>query len=672
MDSQSTQTLFKRFSPPNQNDCLTRAAGHDMAVVNEMALSHDLSALLSEAVASTVLGIVVADPRLPDCPITYCNPSFTKMTGYTSEEVLGKNCRFLQGAETDSKVALEIRKVIGLAQSCDVTLLNYRKDGSTFWNRLVLSPVKDDSGEVTHYVGVQHDVTAEMNAHTTVRASEQALKVSEESLSYVLESSRIGTWDIDLILHTSRRSTQHDQCFGYRTPLEQWNNETFLAHVHPDERLRVISLMQSAAAGNGRFNYEYRVVWPDQSVHWLHSIGHYSRDEVGNLVRASGITMDVSDRHYAEDALQQSQGRLLLALESSHLGTYYRDLETREYLEVSDACKRHFGFSATESFTYEDVLLRRHPEDRERVREAVDRAESNLEDFHVEYRITWPDATLHWISSHGRIICSSEGAPIGLIGMTQDITERKIAEQLVQELNESLERRVNERTVELQAANHELEAFAYSVSHDLRAPLRSIDGFSQALLEDYSGQLDKTGTQYLERVRHASQRMSVLIDDLLGLSRVTRTEMRRQSVDISAIVQSVCDDLLATQPQREVEFIVQQSLWIHADPRLTRIMVENLLGNAWKYTGKNSTARIEFGQTENNGVPCYYVRDDGAGFDMEYGDRLFKPFQRLHTMSEFEGTGIGLATVHRILMRHGGRVWAEAAVSKGATFYFTF
>ncbi|MBS1214172.1 MAG: multi-sensor signal transduction histidine kinase [Proteobacteria bacterium] len=224
---------------------------------------------------------------------------------------------------------------------------------------------------------------------------------------------------------------------------------------------------------------------------------------------------------------------------------------------------------------------------------------------------------------------------------------------------------------QLEAVNKELEAFAYSVSHDLRAPLRSIDGFSQALLEDYGSQLDAMGQDYLRRVRAASQRMAQLIDDMLQLSRLTRGEMSIESVDLSAVVEDVLADLKHSEPDRQVECIVAPGIQVSADPRLLRAVMENLLGNAWKYTGKHPSARIEFGVTHRDGKRAYFVRDDGAGFDMHYVGKLFAPFQRLHAMEEFSGNGIGLATVQRIIRRHGGQVWAEGEVERGATFTFT-
>ncbi|MEE8186208.1 MAG: ATP-binding protein [Nitrososphaerales archaeon] len=247
--------------------------------------------------------------------------------------------------------------------------------------------------------------------------------------------------------------------------------------------------------------------------------------------------------------------------------------------------------------------------------------------------------------------------------------ERILLEKVIN--SERLKEMVKERTAELEAANEELESFAYSVSHDLRAPLRSIDGFSQLLMEDYGDQLDDQGKDSLRRMSSSVEKMAQLIDDLLELSRVTRSKITLERVDLTAIARKVAAQLQKTDPKRKVDFMNHEGLITKGDSSLLRLVLENLMGNAWKFTGTKSRPMIEFGVERVNDESAYFVRDNGVGFDMAYVDKLFTPFQRLHTETEFKGTGIGLASVKRIINRHGGRVWGESKEGSGSTFYFT-
>ncbi|HET7175845.1 MAG TPA: ATP-binding protein [Gammaproteobacteria bacterium] len=255
--------------------------------------------------------------------------------------------------------------------------------------------------------------------------------------------------------------------------------------------------------------------------------------------------------------------------------------------------------------------------------------------------------------------------------LTREVTERKNAEDEILRLNRELEARVEERTNKLQEINDELEAFSYSVSHDLRAPLRAVDGFSQALLTEYSERMDEKMRHYLHRIQNGTARMGQLIEDLLNLSRISRLQMQIREVDLSALVHQIVQDLQQRDPERKVSVSIWDDISVQADPRLLRVALENLLGNAWKFTGKTEQARIELGMLQEGEKRTIFVRDNGAGFDMAYADKLFGAFQRLHGMHEFPGTGIGLATVQRIVNRHGGRIWCQAAPGKGATFFFT-
>jgi hypothetical protein len=234
-----------------------------------------------------------------------------------------------------------------------------------------------------------------------------------------------------------------------------------------------------------------------------------------------------------------------------------------------------------------------------------------------------------------------------------------------------MERLLEEKSAQLEAAQKELETFSYSISHDLRAPLRHIDGFSKALLDDHAEALNEEGREYLARIGRAAQKMSFLIDDLQKLGRVTRQEMQRQPVNLSTLAQVVLLELKHAEPTRKVEFAIQEGVTGEGDPRLVRVLFETVLGNAWKFTAPNEAGRIEFGAVEREGRTVYFVRDNGVGFDMEYADKLFGVFQRLHRADEFEGCGVGLAIAQRVVQRHGGRIWAESEVGRGATFHFT-
>jgi PAS domain S-box-containing protein len=391
----------------------------------------------------------------------------------------------------------------------------------------------------------------------------------------------------------------------------------------------------------------------------------------GQISLFVAIKRDISERKRVEETLGQSEERFRQIAENIREVFWMITPDLTQTLYVSPAYETVWGRSCQSRYDMPQSWIEAiHPEDRDKVRSAT---LTNMVqgDYDEEYRIIRPDGSLRWIRGRAFPIHDKSGKVYRIVGIAEDITERKEAEEKIRKLNEELERRVIERTLQLEVANKELEAFSYSVSHDLRAPLRGIDGFSQALLEDYAGKLDAKGKEHLQRVRAASQRMAQLIDDMLNLSRVTRSEMCREAVDLSALARTISGQLKKTEPERPVEFIIRPGLVVDGDPRLFQVALENLLSNAWKFTSKRPSARIEFGVIQNDGIPTYFVRDNGAGFEMAYADKLFGAFQRLHTTAEFPGTGIGLATVQRIIHRHGGRIWAEGAVEQGATFYFT-
>ena len=266
---------------------------------------------------------------------------------------------------------------------------------------------------------------------------------------------------------------------------------------------------------------------------------------------------------------------------------------------------------------------------------------------------------------------NTDGIVTHYVSSEKDITSAKLAEHEIKQLNEELENRVIQRTMQLENANKELEAFSYSVSHDLRAPLRGIDGFANILVKEYHEKLDDQGKDYLQRIRKASQKMGFLIEDMLKLSRINRVEFSLGECNLSEVALSVSKELHEASPERQIDFIIEENMKVHGDQNLLTIVLQNLIGNAIKYTKYQSRTKIEVGSMMREGKTVYFVRDNGVGFDMKYVDKLFGAFQRLHPVEEFEGTGIGLATVQRIIHRHGGAVWAEGEINKGAAFYFS-
>ena len=312
-----------------------------------------------------------------------------------------------------------------------------------------------------------------------------------------------------------------------------------------------------------------------------------------------------------------------------------------------------------------------HPDERAGALELWRHAVEAGAPFATEFRLRRRDGVYRWFAARGVPVRRADGSIKEWVGTCTDIDDQKIAAEEIQRLNEELEQRVRQRTAQLEDKNRELEAFSYSVSHDLRAPLRAIDGFSQALVEDFGGQIDEEAKRYLSRIRSATQRMGQLIDDLLTLSRISRVELAWSTVDLSAMARQIIDELRHRDARRTVEVSIWDDITVQGDPRLLRIALENLIGNAWKFTAKTSAPRIEFGALEDHGQSTYFIRDNGAGFDMAHAGNLFGAFQRLHAVTDFPGTGIGLATVQRIVHRHSGRIWSNAQRGKGATFFFT-
>ncbi len=412
-------------------------------------------------------------------------------------------------------------------------------------------------------------------------------------------------------------------------------------------------------------------------------VGTRAQDEVGRLSRAFDAMTAAIDRRVRERTIELENAvaerkeaekivRLANAYNRSLLEASLDPLVTIDangkITDVNVATERVTGRSREELIGTEFSDYFTDPEKAKAGYQQVFQ-EGSVMDYALE--IKRRDGHTTPVLYNAAVYNDEAGSVLGVFAAARDITERKRAEEEIRKLNRELEARVIERTAQLEASNKELEAFAYSVSHDLRTPLRGIDGFSLALLEDYADKLDESGKDYLQRVRAGALKMGQLIDALLNLSRLTRSEVKRAPVDLSALAKNAAEELSKSEPGRRVEFVIAGGVTVKGDPVMLRAVIDNLLANAWKFTGKRDAARIEFGVKKADGKTAYFVRDNGSGFDMTYANKLFTAFQRLHGTADFPGLGIGLATVQRIIHRHGGRVWAEGEVEKGATFYFT-
>lgn len=392
------------------------------------------------------------------------------------------------------------------------------------------------------------------------------------------------------------------------------------------------------------------------------SLEHRVAERTVSLVKANKeLTVEIAERKRIEEDMR----KLFNAVEQSSCSVVITDIKGNiEY--VNPKFSRVTGYALAEVIRQNPRILKSGEKPSEEYKRLWDTITSGGE-WQGEFHNRKKNGEFYWEYASISPVRNAEGVITHFVAIKEDITEHKRADDELREHRDRLESLASQLTV----SNKELEAFCYSVSHDLRAPLRSINGFSRALMEEYSDKLNSQGKNYLHRVIGASKFMGQLIDDLLNLSRITRSDMHRKRFDMSALADAIATKLKESEPERQVEFVITKGLLVDGDHHLMRIALGNLLSNALKFTGKRPRARVEFGATEHSGRPAYFVRDNGAGFDMNFANKLFGAFQRLHSTTEFEGTGIGLATVQRIIHRHGGRIWAEGAVDQGATFYFT-
>ena len=545
--------------------------------------------------------------------------------------------------------------------------------GDIHWRQFLSVPSALPNGDLV-WDGIEIDVTERKKTETQREAALEVVR--ERDLRFRKLSSHVP----GMIYQFMRRS-DGTYCVPFSSeaikdifgcsPQDVQNDFSPIAKViFPDDLDKLITSFEYSAQHLTNWQLEYRVQIPGQSIKWL--FGHSTPEKMadGSIIW-HGFNTDITERKNAEGALQESEIKYRTLFESASDTILLMDHDTfidcnQKTLEMFDCTREQIIGQPPYQFSPEVQPDGRNSKEKalEKINAAVKGQPQFFEWKHCRYDGTLFDAeiSLNSFNNKGKYYIQS---------IVRDITDRKRAGEELKKYREHLEELVRERTIKLEASNKELEAFSYSASHDLRAPLRSIDGFSQALLEDCEDKLDIQGKDYLIRIRAAIRRMTELIEDLLQLSRITRTEMDIEKINLTRIARFIIDELQKSQPQRIVDTRIAEGMEESADSKLMRIVLENLLGNAWKFTEKQAKAVIEFGCTKKGEEKVYFIRDNGVGFDMAYADKLFAPFQRLHTEEEFPGTGIGLATVRRIIHRHGGKIWTEGQTGKGATFYFS-
>ncbi len=501
----------------------------------------------------------------------------------------------------------------------------------------------------------------------------------------------INDFDAIVVAHPFRPDLEGEDVYDYKDPKGLHLFQEFI-RISNDQGAGHLTYHWQYYDETDRFEEKLSFVAGFEPWDWIIGTGVYLTDleaviawrrniAITLMVIFFGVSTSLAIYYYknrlTEQELLESEKKYRLIAENTAETISILDLNLR-YKYISPAIYRTKGFTPEEAMakSLEETIA---PECLEEalgmfVRK-MDLLKKGLLDLDQSYRLEMQeyckDGSLIWVDSSISFITDENDNPVGILSVSRDITQMKETKLELKRLNEELEERVKDRTKELEAANRELAAFTYSVSHDLRAPVRSIEGFSEAVLEDYADKLDEQGRNYLERIASAGKRMNALIEDLLKLSRVTRQELHRDTINLSAMVEAYATHLQEGEENGEVKFIIEPDLYGTGDGALLRIALDNLVDNAWKYSIESDPAVIEFGIKEADSEKIYYVQDNGVGFDMNHAEKLFRPFQRLHDPEKYPGTGIGLSIVQRIIERHGGEIWAEAKPGSGAIFYFT-
>lgn len=508
---------------------------------------------------------------------------------------------------------------------------------------------------------------AELEVLRTREAAASLLREQADLLDRMSRLAKVGGWSFDTRTLQGTWSPEVARIHDL-DPSYQPNVRSGLDFYHQEDRPILARAVQEAVETGRPYDLELRLVTARGRLRWVHSICDPVM-EGGRVVRVHGALQDTTARKEAELALRASEAGYRSIFEQAGAGVVEVDGATGRFLRVNARFCQFVGYSEAE------LLGRSFPELTFPADLAQDLlqtrrlASGDLQEYATEKRYLHKSGAIVWGALNARLLHREPGGACALVSIVLDITEHRRAQAELDRLHATLEQRVLDRTTELQAANQELESFAYAVSHDLRAPLRAMDGFSQALLDDCGAALTPEGKAHLGLIMAASRRMGGLIDGILRLSRASRCELVRVPVDLSALAEACLAELAGSEPARRVQWRVQPGLQAQGDFRLLEAAMVNLLGNAWKYTAGTPEARIDVAQVELGDRPWIRIRDNGCGFDMAYADKLFKPFQRLHRQDEFPGLGIGLATVQRIVQRHGGELTALGAPGHGADFY---
>jgi PAS domain S-box-containing protein len=496
------------------------------------------------------------------------------------------------------------------------------------------------------------------------------LRESETLLNTTQRLSKVGGWEVDV---KSGKAYWTDELYR----IHEIPNDPGIDHIkesmacyEPEDRLILNEVFQRACEQGEPYDLELPFTTCKGTPLWIRTTAQPVYEN-GKVVRLVGNLMDITERKRAEEALRFSSERLQLATRVANIGVWDWDIPKNE-LAWDDSMYQLYGLQKGDfGGAYDAWISTLYPEDKVRVDGEIQAALRGEREYAPEFRIVRKDGSIRHIKADSRTSRDQDGKPLRMIGTNIDITELKLAETRIRTLNQELEQRVAERTAQLETAVYDLENFNYSASHDLRIPLRAVDGFSRILMEEYSPRLDEEGNRLLKVVRDNTQKIAQYIDDMLAFSSTGRMLMLSAEIDMSALVREVMDELNPAIAARDLKVVINPLPPIIADRVMMRRVMLSLLANAVKFTRLKAVAQIEVGAKTEGMEIVFFVRDNGVGFDMQYADKLFGVFQRLHGVGEFEGTGIGLAIVKRIITRHGGRVWAEGKVNEGATVYFS-